>query len=789
MSVKPYLACISLVLLSACGGDDKKSKDVIPEIPITYSVTGKVIDGYLKSAKVCLDGNDNLICDPNEPSALTDETGTFILQTPNESLLNSSRLVAEANTETTIIHSGKKVKRPFAYVARPKATVVSPFTSMIEDLINKGHDYDSAKHEIETWLNLNVDVDADYIAKASDDNLPAEQRKHYERLHFVAKLSTVAIAHNLDKLLTNTEHTKKDVLQAIYHKLVKNLSATSLEATFFHRNTGFIPAHEFLSKRFLNALLIKPESLSSLISVTQAHERSIAGNLSTPVTGDGIHSLNNFFTEELPILWYESWLYNDSTEVTDFSQEIWSRFGFSPLAQPEPFPYLVLNNGSFTPVANDLFVQQLNEDGSLRFSVKSSVALYATMTPEKLDSNGLSIHSVLADHPDLRGWKLLDDPKAQFSDAAEVYSLTFTKDYDYFIMPQRSHCGGSTEYLHHICNTAKALLPGEDELIHATSFEQLISQTPSNGDLAKLKGVVTKTFGTVKIVAELLPENRMDLYVIEWHAKDNGELEQISNFFGKGVWKRETVDDLDFLSMKLPKHSFNELYPHFNRGQDQYNNFLVLQNEKLRWGMRFKANRPFRPNQYVFNKTGRDEIFEQTDFEKLTSGEPILPKSAPFSACRVGDNFAHSAELNAQNRLQSTQDFDASVRNCKTTNFTFTASNLLGLTLKNYDYEQNLKHQLRFVEEDGNNYSYFIDYSTPAPQQFKLNWQVDDEGKVVLRSEPNASVQLYYELIAVNQAKEYVSTKLFYENETYSPEMDGSKGRIQGLVWEMIIPE
>ena len=311
MNVKPIVPCLAIgFLLAACGSDSNTTTNEKPIEPLRYTVSGKVVDGYLKNAKVCLDANDNFVCDTNEPSALTDASGTYIVETTDESLLNSTRLLAEANKDTVYADSGKNVTHPFTFVAKPKANVISPFTSLIEALVSKGYDYDSAKEEIETWLNLDVDLDADYIAKAEDTSLTATQRKHYERLHFIAKLITFAIAHNLDRLLLDTEHSKKEVLYAIYHQSVKNLSTTSLEATFFHRNIGFLPEKAFLSKRFLNALLIEPEALSPLIKITQAHKQGVASNLGQQVTGTGIHSLNNFFTEQFPILWYESWLYN-----------------------------------------------------------------------------------------------------------------------------------------------------------------------------------------------------------------------------------------------------------------------------------------------------------------------------------------------------------------------------------------------------------------------------------------------------------------------------------------------
>ncbi len=789
MNVKPYLTSIILgLVLTACGSDNNKSKNVEPEIPLNISVSGKVIDGYLKNAKVCLDANNNLECDASEPQAVTDNTGTFQILTPDQSLVDSARLVAEANTETIDLDSDKNVTHPFTFIAKSNSPVITPFTSLIEDLVNKGHDYDSAKMELESLLKLDVDVDADYIEKANDDSLSSEQREHYQRLHTVAKLATVAISHNLDKLLPTTEHDKKEVLKAVYHKLTKTLDITSLEATFFQRNNIPLPDVNFLSKRFLQATIIKPAALTPLINITKAHEHSVTASLTDDVTTTGIHSFNSFVPEEVPSIWYEQWLYNKTSQQTIFTQEIWSGFGFNTLPEPFPFPYLVLNDGSFEAVAADLYVQTLNENGSITFSVREREDLYATMTPKQIASNALPIHAVLADHAELAGWNLLTDRQATFSEQAKVYDLTFTKDYDYFILPNRTGCVDSTEVLLGICNTAKVHSADELSLIHATTFDHLISEEASNGDLDSLKGVVTKTFGNIHIVAELTLLNQINLYTVEWQANEAGEIKKVSNFFDKGKWKKEMVDGLELLSMKLPKHSYHDIFPNFNRGEDDYNNFLVLQAEKLRWGKRFKANRPFRPNQYVFNLVARNEILAQTKFEKLTSGESIVPKSEPVNACRVGDTFASSSALEATNRFKRLVDFNASLRNCVTTTFAFSADYLLNQTLRNYDYNNQLQYQLSFLENENDvKYGLYVDYTGPAPQQMTFSWQIDAEGKVIMQGQQNNG-QAYFVLAATAKNHEYISTKLFYEHSDYSPEMDQSKGKITGRVWTIIEP-
>ncbi len=47
-------------------------------------VSGKVIQSYVANATVCLDSNENRICDPGEISTTTDDNGHFSLSIPDD---------------------------------------------------------------------------------------------------------------------------------------------------------------------------------------------------------------------------------------------------------------------------------------------------------------------------------------------------------------------------------------------------------------------------------------------------------------------------------------------------------------------------------------------------------------------------------------------------------------------------------------------------------------------------------------------------------------------------------
>ena len=64
----------SLAVLAACGGGGGGGT----VSSVTYA--GKVVDGTIAGATVCIDLNSNLSCDPGEPSTVSDENGAYSLQ-------------------------------------------------------------------------------------------------------------------------------------------------------------------------------------------------------------------------------------------------------------------------------------------------------------------------------------------------------------------------------------------------------------------------------------------------------------------------------------------------------------------------------------------------------------------------------------------------------------------------------------------------------------------------------------------------------------------------------------
>jgi len=116
------------VAVASCGGGDGDGE---PQPPIE-TVRGKVIDGYLAGAVVCLDANGNGRCDDGEARAVSDAAGAYELAVPAGS---TAPLIAEIRAgqardsaqPATAVDSSYRMASP----SRDYSTDITPFTTLV----------------------------------------------------------------------------------------------------------------------------------------------------------------------------------------------------------------------------------------------------------------------------------------------------------------------------------------------------------------------------------------------------------------------------------------------------------------------------------------------------------------------------------------------------------------------------------------------------------------------------------------------------------------------------------
>jgi pimeloyl-ACP methyl ester carboxylesterase len=126
---------LSLSTLIACGGGESSAKTVDlqqqPE-PKTQSYSVTVIDGYLSSATVWLDLNDNGSQDIGEPTTVSEEKGkaTFILET--DIIPKNFSVMVFAQAGVTFDESlNQLVKKDFILASPKGESIITPLTTLV----------------------------------------------------------------------------------------------------------------------------------------------------------------------------------------------------------------------------------------------------------------------------------------------------------------------------------------------------------------------------------------------------------------------------------------------------------------------------------------------------------------------------------------------------------------------------------------------------------------------------------------------------------------------------------
>lgn len=147
-------------LLSACGSGGVNG----------VGVTGRVIDGYLKGAVVCLDVNDNKSCDANEPTATSGAGGAFSLNPPSNLDLSTVRLIANVPATAVDEDTGAAVGAPYQLTAPANLAVVTPLTTLALSYKDRGETWAQALQSVKRDLAITdslFKVDSDYVAEAN----------------------------------------------------------------------------------------------------------------------------------------------------------------------------------------------------------------------------------------------------------------------------------------------------------------------------------------------------------------------------------------------------------------------------------------------------------------------------------------------------------------------------------------------------------------------------------------------------------------------------------------------
>jgi hypothetical protein len=129
--IKMFGLSLIAAALSACGGGGGGGS--------VTSVSGRVVDGYIGGAIVCVDENNNWQCDAGEISTRTDVNGSYTL--PYTGSLDGKQILSEVPVGATDSDfPGETIAKPFSLVSPAESAsrtgtnaevILTPFTTMV----------------------------------------------------------------------------------------------------------------------------------------------------------------------------------------------------------------------------------------------------------------------------------------------------------------------------------------------------------------------------------------------------------------------------------------------------------------------------------------------------------------------------------------------------------------------------------------------------------------------------------------------------------------------------------
>jgi Ca2+-binding RTX toxin-like protein len=127
------------------------------------STRGKAINGYMAGATVFFDANFNGIKDDSEPFSITNADGSFDLDVTLDKFdTNNSGDLEPAEGKIVLIdgiNTSTYLPQQTPLFATPDATVVTPLTTLLTELIEQGTDQNQAQIQVKSALGLSSEID------------------------------------------------------------------------------------------------------------------------------------------------------------------------------------------------------------------------------------------------------------------------------------------------------------------------------------------------------------------------------------------------------------------------------------------------------------------------------------------------------------------------------------------------------------------------------------------------------------------------------------------------------
>ncbi len=536
MKKKLLVSVIASTLgLTACGGEGGGgSSSSVGASSVTIS--GKVADGYLVGATVCLDINENKVCDAGEPTATTTAGGAYTLEVDDPNY----PIVAEVGAST--IDEDTSVAVGAAYVLSApagKPGFVSPLTTMVHSVLegNPTLSADDAEAVVKSDLGYTADSSValfeDYVA-AENDTGNADSAE-YERLHKIAQVVAEVMENNFEQIQQaavdaglDTAEVMDSLVAILTEQVLEQLNVIAEQADDDNALVEDIAMNTVGSVD--TSTIAEDVEAEELISgiVAASIQSAVAGGVNW-IEGETAGTGEQFFDRGRV----------DLNDAGDTLEEVFLEYDFIAAGfveyVPDDIEYILGPNGLVQ--TNDTLTGaafSVNTDGSATVSFGGGTH-QEQVTMSSLDVSGQPVVAFLSGEDHELVAAAIDPQSAVFGAGSVVYRWTSTVVDTYY---ELFDCVAIGEFLD--C---------------ATSLDQLVSATPWVNDGLSDPLAVFIGFDSVaqtRIDVELLADGTANYYEADFINRNPDTGYHTITLLTLGSWSTQTIGGETVMIAQIP---------------------------------------------------------------------------------------------------------------------------------------------------------------------------------------------------------------------------------------------
>lgn len=770
---KTLLTVLSVSLLFGCSAlEDDDDNDSVA----TTSLSGKVADGYLAGAKVCLDLNSNKVCDDGEPSTTSTAGGGFSLEGVTQAQLDSAPLLVEIVVGETIDEDNPStpIDKKYTLTAPAGYSFISPLTTMVQSEIeDSGLSPEEAEGSVQAKLGTTLDLEADYVA-GSDGGTDAAE---FERLHKVAQVTVVVLQNNIElveNVLAGADVSFEDLVGLIVAQVLDALETISNEVTSAGEN--FDP-DTVADSDALDEANVDAASIEDDIAEREAARETVTANIAS-LFGSGA-SIHTFDTEEdnSALLFGYRTITMGADNIINFLLTEYNSVTETWVAESESNSnddneqICVLESGAFTCVDEDTESVTI-ENNAVIIKVGNFDSTRTEITGVSVDLTGKRIQTFLDED-----FQRVINPMTAFTTGAVGYKLSFERTQAMHALFKANATATTNCWKNH--ENSQDIQPGQpfnptdvwcnnvfirtgdgnqaNDGDAATSLADIISTAaavnPTNVESIKGTSLYGRDF---EIMAEFVTGGIANYYIIKHIPNEPSSIESKVT----GSWQQQTIESQALLTFTLPPvlAALGEL------DTDERSQFFAVQDGYVRRGGVQPAGVDS-GEEWVINDTARDQVLAAFDYTLL----------ADLAVCSTG-NVDFDADNLAEAPGATAAEFITAASNCS--DVAFGATELVDTTLVTDFGFLNFKAAGAgiFLGEVGGNEDTVLDFT----------WAVNGEDHIVINTqatESGVTVHLRLTLAKVSDNARQVSLVTFGQEAATAAALEAIKGNIFGEVW------